>query len=186
MTLPALWSRLHTHTPDVRLVSHTSGCTCYTFSPSCISFSHHVTPSRPLSSFFHPFSEGLPSHLFTPAVTSCVSLFTISAFYSPHSLSILLLCRTTSHSISEDFQSKQYQFNSIRKWSTRTWTLLELPLCDCVFVCTYVYTVNRVPMQKKQKHLHLDSPRIWKLTTTSNAKRCCTILNQSTNCLYLK
>lgn len=101
-----------------------------------LSLMYQLLPSRHTFSsafllFFYPSSEGLPSHLFAPAVTSCGSLFTIPAFYSPHSLSVLLLCRTTSHSISEDFRSKQYQFNSIRKWSIRTWALL----CDCVFVC---------------------------------------------------
>lgn len=63
----------------------------------------HVSAS-PITSHIlvrSPSSEGLPSHLFTPAVASCGSLFAIAPFfYSPHSPGVLLLCRTTSHSIS--------------------------------------------------------------------------------------
>lgn len=152
------WSRLRTHTPDVRPVSHTSGCSCYTFSPPRISLSHHVTPSRPP---FHPALLGRSS--ITP-LHPCRHFLRFS-LRRPRLVFTLLLWFTTSHSISEDFQGKQYQSDFVRNGQQRMWTLLQLHLCLCV--CIYVWVLNHGPMHKKNiKTLNLDSPCIRGLITT--------------------
>lgn len=136
MTLPASPSRSHTHTN--------------THSRCQAGFTHQWThccntPPSPITSHLLVLFSSLLPCLFGPSITPlapphpCRRLPPLrSPSSQPFFTSFLLIRLTTSHTILEDFQSKQNQFNSIRKRSARTWMLPEL--CDYVSVSMFMHT----------------------------------------------